>query len=61
MTYEPDEYMSQPDGKIILEEHTKYIKDENGVLVKKTVTRQFFGMDDYVDSHHHTPLSKPDW
>ena len=61
MTYEPDEFMSQPDGKIILEEHTKYVKDENGVLVKKTVTRQFFGEDDYVDSHHHQPLSKPDW
>ena len=61
MTYEPDEFMSQPDGKIILEEHIKYVKDENGGLVKKTVTRQFFGEDDYVDSHHHQPLSKPDW
>jgi len=60
MTYEPDKFMSQPDGKIILEEHTRYIKDENGVLTKHTVVRRFYG-DDYQDSQIHTPLSSPDW
>ena len=60
MTYEPDKFMSQPDGKIILEEHIRYIKDENGVLRKYTVTRRFYG-DDYQDSQTHTPLSSPDW
>ena len=32
MTYEPDEFMSQPDGKIIMEEHIKYIKHQDGKL-----------------------------
>ena len=35
MAYEPDEYMSQPDGKIILEKHIKYIKQNDGTLSKK--------------------------
>ena len=60
MTYEPDTFMSQPDGKIVMEEHIKYVKDHNGKLIKYTVTRRFYG-DDYVDSQETTPLSSPDW
>ena len=61
MTYEPDEYMSQPDGKIILEEHIKYIKQNDGTLVKETTTRRFYGAEDYQDGKSTTPLSRPDW
>ena len=61
MTYEPDEYMSQPDGKIILEEHIKYIKQNDGTLVKETTTRHFYGATDYQDGKSTTPLSRPDW
>ena len=40
MTYEPDEYMSQPDGAIVLEEHIRYVKNTEG-LVKHTTTSAF--------------------
>ena len=60
MTYEPDEYMSQPDGNIILEEHIRYIKGDNGMLVKHITTRRFQGGDDYIDSQETTPLTSPD-
>jgi len=60
MTYEPDEYMSQPDGNIILEEHIRYVKGNNGMLVKHTTTRRFQGGDDYIDSQETTPLTSPD-
>lgn len=61
MTYEPDEYMSQPDGNIILEEHIRYVKNNDGMLVKHTTTRRFQGGDDYIDSQETTPLTSPDW
>lgn len=61
MTYEPDTFMSQPDGKIVYEEHIRYIKDENGVLTKQTVTRHFYGDGDYQDGQQSTPLFGPDW
>lgn len=60
MTYEPDEYMSQPDGNIILEEHIRYVKGDNGMLVKHITTRRFQGGDDYIDSQETTPLTSPD-
>lgn len=60
MTYDPDNFMSQPDGKIVMEEHTRYVKDHNGKLIKYTVTRRFQG-NDYIDSQESTPLSSPDW
>ena len=34
MTYPPDEYMSQNDGKIIMEENIKYIRTDNGSITK---------------------------
>ena len=54
MTYEPDTFMSQPDGKIVWKNIFKYIKDQNGKLIKYTVTRRFHG-DDYktVKRQHH--------
>ena len=61
MTYEPDEYMSQPDGNIILEEHIRYVKGNNGMLVKHITTRRFQGGNDYIDSQETTPLTSPDW
>ena len=61
MTYEPDEYMSQPDGNILLEEHIRYVKNNDGMLVKHTTTRRFQGGDDYIDSQETTPLTSPDW
>ena len=61
MTYEPDEYMSQPDGAIVLEEHIRYVKNTEGRLVKHTTTRRFKGKNDYIDSQETTVLSTPDW
>ena len=61
MTYEPDEYMSQPDGNIILEEHIRYVKSNDGMLVKHITTRRFQGGNDYIDSQETTPLTSPDW
>ena len=61
MTYEPDEYMSQPDGTIVLEEHIRYVKNGHGLLVKHTTTRRFQGKNDYIDSQETTVLSTPDW
>ena len=61
MTYEPDEYMSQPDGAIVLEEHIRYVKNREGRLVKHTTTRRFQGNNDYIDSQETTVLSTPDW
>ncbi len=61
MTYEPDEYMSQPDGAIVLEEHIRYVKNREGRLVKHTTTRRFQGKNDYIDSQETTVLSTPDW
>ena len=60
MTYEPDEYMSQPDGNIILEEHIRYVKSNDGMLVKHITTRRFQGGNDYIDSQETTPLTSPD-
>lgn len=56
MTYPPDEYMSQNDGKIIMEENIKYIRTDNGSITKVVTTRRFYGDDDYVDSHEYIPL-----
>ena len=61
MTYEPDTYMSQPDGMIVLEEHIRYVKNKEGNLVKHTTTRRFQSKNDYIDSQETTDLSKPDW
>ena len=61
MTYEPDEYMSQPDGTIVLEEHIRYVKNKDGNLVKHITTRRFQGRGDYIDSQETTVLSTPDW
>lgn len=61
MTYEPDEYMSQPDGTIVLEEHIRYVKNKDGNLVKHITTRRFQGRSDYIDSQETTVLSTPDW
>ena len=61
MTYEPDEYMSQPDGTIVLEEHIRYVKNGEGRLVKHTTTRRFQGKNDYIDSQETTVLSTPVW
>ena len=52
MTYEPDEYMSQPDGNIILEEHIRYVKSNDGMLVKHITTRRFQGGDVLTLLHH---------
>ena len=56
MTYPPDEYMSQNDGKIIMEENIKYIREDNGSITKVITTRKFYGDDDYVDSQEYIPL-----
>ena len=56
MTYPPDEYMSQNDGKIIMEEYIKYIRTDNGSITKVVTTRRFYGDDDYVDSHEYIPI-----
>ena len=56
MAYEPDEYMSQPDGKMIREEHTSYYYDEKGKLIRHKVVRKFFGEKDYIDSTETEPL-----
>lgn len=56
MTYEPDTYMSQPDGKMIREEHTSYYYDEKGKLIRHKVVRKFFGENDYIDSTETEPL-----
>ena len=61
MTYEPDTYMSKPDGKTVLEEHIRYVKNKDGNLVKHTTTRRFQGRNDYIDSQETTVLSTPDW
>ena len=61
MTYEPDTYMSQPDGMIVLEEHIRYVKNKDGNLVKHITTRRFQGKNDYIDSQETTVLSTPDW
>ena len=61
MTYEPDAYMSQPDGMIVLEEHIRYVKNKDGNLVKHTTTRRFQSKNDYIDSQETTVLSNPDW
>ena len=61
MTYEPDNYMSKPDGKIVLEEHIRYVKNKDGNLVKHTTTRRFQSKNDYIDSQETTVLSNPDW
>ena len=56
MTYEPDSYMSQPDNKLVREEHIKYVKDDNGNITMHTVVRHFYGDGDYQDSQSTTPL-----
>jgi len=56
MTYEPDSYMSQPDNKLVREEHIKYVKDDNGKITMHTVVRHFYGDGDYQDSQSTTPL-----
>ena len=61
MTYEPDTYMSQPDGMIVLEEHIRYVKNKDGNLVNHTTTRRFKSKNDYIDSQETTVLSNPDW
>ena len=61
MTYEPDTYMSQPDGTIVLEEHIRYVKNKDGNLVKHITTRRFQSKNDYIDSQETTVLSNPDW
>ncbi len=61
MTYPPDEFMSQPDGRIVMEEHTRYVKESDGRLIKYKTIRRFQTKNDYIDSHETTPLSTPDW
>ena len=56
MTYEPDSYMSQPDNKLVREEHIKYVKDDNGKITMHTVVIHFYGDGDYQDSQSTTPL-----
>jgi len=48
-----DRFMSQPNGKLIKEEHIRYILEEEdgNVRVKKvTINRKFYRQNDYIDS-----------
>ena len=44
-----DHIMDQPDGNTVLQEHITYRK-VNGRMERTTITRRYYGVNDYQDS-----------
>ena len=48
--------LEDEDKNIIMQKVITY-RIKNGMLVKETINRKFYG-DDYIDSTHHEPIVK---
>ena len=51
-----NEHLSRSTDGVVKAEYITYRK-KNGMLVKETSTRSFYGNGDYIDSYKHEPLT----